>query len=366
MNSEVENYADFSKVRYAQCWEDADILLEGLQVQKGGTYLSIASAGDNALAILSKDPDKVVIIDLSPAQICCVELRKTAYKYLTYEEMIGFSGIYKANNRITTYQKLRQHLPSKVRGFWDKYQDGIEMGFYHYGKFERYFAIFRTKVLPMIHSDKTLRSLIEPKTLEQRKKFYDSKWDNYRWKMLFNLFFSKKFMGKYGREKSFFRYVDSPVATSILRRVKYALTVLEPNKNPYLHYIIYGEYDNELPYALRKENFEKIKRNIDNLQTMVVSIEDYLDMVDEHSIDGFNLSDIFEYMSEEAMLGIYQKIIKKAKSSARIAYWNMLAPRSCPKELSEYVRNNQPLSKKLFLKDKTFFYSAFHVDEIII
>ena len=52
MHSEVADRTDFSIVRYAQVWEDADVLLEALDVQPGDTCLSIASAGDNTLALL--------------------------------------------------------------------------------------------------------------------------------------------------------------------------------------------------------------------------------------------------------------------------------------------------------------------------
>ena len=39
-------HADFrSIIRYAQCWEDADILMAGLDIQPGNVCLSIASAG---------------------------------------------------------------------------------------------------------------------------------------------------------------------------------------------------------------------------------------------------------------------------------------------------------------------------------
>ncbi len=50
--SEVEGRADFSQLRYAQCWEDADVLVAGLAVRPGDTVLSVASAGDNTLALL--------------------------------------------------------------------------------------------------------------------------------------------------------------------------------------------------------------------------------------------------------------------------------------------------------------------------
>src|ERR1043166_5826818 len=56
MGSEVAGKADFTGIRYAQCWEDADILVEGLDVRPGDVCLSIASAGANSLALLTPGP----------------------------------------------------------------------------------------------------------------------------------------------------------------------------------------------------------------------------------------------------------------------------------------------------------------------
>jgi S-adenosylmethionine-diacylglycerol 3-amino-3-carboxypropyl transferase len=80
MRSEAAMHADFTAVRYAQVWEDADVLLAGLDIQPGNVCVSIASAGDNALALLTKDPSRVIALDLSPAQLACLELRVAAYK----------------------------------------------------------------------------------------------------------------------------------------------------------------------------------------------------------------------------------------------------------------------------------------------
>ena len=91
-NSEAERKADFSRIRYAQCWEDADILLEGLDIQPGDHCLSIASAGDNALAMLTKEPAKVVAVDLNPAQLYCVELRVAAFRTLEHTELLELIG----------------------------------------------------------------------------------------------------------------------------------------------------------------------------------------------------------------------------------------------------------------------------------
>ena len=97
MGSEVAARADFSGIRYAQCWEDADILLDALNVGPGHVCLSIASAGDNALAMLTRDPARVVALDLSPAQLACLELRVCAYRNLAHEELLELIGVERRN-----------------------------------------------------------------------------------------------------------------------------------------------------------------------------------------------------------------------------------------------------------------------------
>ena len=53
MRSEAAARTDFSILRYAQCWEDADVLLAALEPRPEHSVLSIASAGDNTLSLLA-------------------------------------------------------------------------------------------------------------------------------------------------------------------------------------------------------------------------------------------------------------------------------------------------------------------------
>ena len=91
-SSEIETKAAFDHIRYAQLWEDADVLTEGLADCSGGTLVSICSAGDNALAMLTLDPEKVIVVDLSRAQIACLKLRMGAYRNLTHLEFLELTG----------------------------------------------------------------------------------------------------------------------------------------------------------------------------------------------------------------------------------------------------------------------------------
>ena len=95
-------------------------------------------------------------------------------------------------------------------------------------------------------------------------------------------------MGKLGRDKAFFRYVNVNVAEHILERTKYAITELDTSQNSYLHYIINGNYDKVLPVAYRKENFDIIKKNIDKLILLSESVETFIQRDDVDYISKYN------------------------------------------------------------------------------
>ncbi len=60
VKSEVENYADFNLIRYAQVWEDADVLLEALDINENDNVLSIASARRKCSKYAFKKPKKSI------------------------------------------------------------------------------------------------------------------------------------------------------------------------------------------------------------------------------------------------------------------------------------------------------------------
>lgn len=365
MSSEISKHANFEKIRYAQCWEDTDILLEALNIQKGDVCIAIASAGDNALAMLSKNPSRVIALDLSSAQLACLELRVAAYKVLEHKELLELIGSCHSQRRAALYQRCRLLLPSEAKAFWDAQPELIDAGIGSAGKFERYFAMFRNYMMPLIHSRKTIEQLLMHDTFEQREAFYNNTFNNRRWQALFRIFFSRFVMGRMGRDPSFFRYVEGSVSERILSRAKHALTVLNPAENPYLQWIMTGYHPRALPYALREENFDAIRNNLDRLEIHAMSLEDFLPRLDGVRVQRYNLSDIFEYMSERNYGVLLERLVSAASSGARLAYWNMLVPRQRPETMAQQLRSLSDCAKKLHLQDKAFFYSAFVLEEVL-
>lgn len=363
--AKIEDRANFDIIRYANCWEDADVLLPALDVREGGVYLSIASGGDNSLSILSANPAMVLAVDISATQLACLDLRKAAFLCLSYEEVLQFLGLKASPAREITYRQIRDHLSPASKQFWDANGEIIARGMIHSGKFEGYFRLFRSIILPMIHGRKVVHALMKSKTEEERQAFYKEKWDTWRWRALFRIFFSRKIMGYLGRDPEFFTYVQGDVASRILERAEYALTSLAADQNPYLEYILTGNFEKAMPFYLREENFERIRCNLDRL---VLFKGDLLEALREYRairFDGFNLSDIFEYMSHEEYVSELQRVIEAAKPGTRLVYWNMLADRKCPPLLRNRLVAMDGTAQELFRRDKAFFYKAFNIERVI-
>ncbi len=362
----IESRTQFDFVRYANCWEDADILVDALQAAAGKNLLSIASAGDNALALLATGAN-VVAADLNAAQLACVELRCAAFRNLDYEPMLAFLGVQATDDRRHTYTMLQHDLSPEASRYWDAHPELIATGIIHHGKFERYFQTFRKRVLPWIHSRRQIDHLLLPKSTAERQKFWKTTWNNRRWRTLLAIFFSRRMMGWLGRDPEFFRYVQGSISDQIQRRAEYALTELPTDSNPYLRYIATGNYavPVALPRYLRAEHFEAIRSGIDRLTLFRGPIEQAAAVHSGSGFDGFNLSDIFEYVSDSTATQIYGGLLRHANPRARLAYWNAFVPRRCPQVFLNRVRSLEDASAAWFQQDRAFFYNHFQVDEVI-
>lgn len=362
--SEIETKAAFDYIRYAQLWEDADVLTQALGTGTGHTLVSICSAGDNALAMLTLDPAKVVVLDLSPAQIACLHLRIAAYKQLTHDEFLALMGARPSSQRLALLEKVMAELDAPTQAFWHSLADDVaRFGVGGVGKFERYFRIFRTYFLPLVHRRETLDGIFVPRSRAERQEYYTTHFNTWRWRVLLKVFFSRFVMGRMGRDKAFFDHVEGSPAQHVARRVQHAAVDTDPAQNPYLHWIMTGTHGDALPMAWRAEHFDVIKARLDRLDIRLGSLEAFI--ASGEKADGFNLSDIFEYMSPETFATVYGSLLGAAAPKARLVYWNMMAPRRVPKAHASKVARIKDLEDQLKAQDKAFFYSDFVIEEVL-
>jgi S-adenosylmethionine-diacylglycerol 3-amino-3-carboxypropyl transferase len=364
MTADRDGRTDGHRLCYAQCWEDADVLLDALDIRPGQVCLSIASGGDNTLAMLSCGPARVIAVDRNPAQIACLELKVAAYHALDYEEVRELLGSLPSCRRERLYRRLRPSLSAEARRYWDARPDAIAMGVGDAGKFEGYFRLFRSRVLPLIHSRQRVAQLLRGGPRAARETFYDAAWDTWRWRLMFHTFFSRLVMGRLGRDPDCFRYVQGGVACHLLARTRRALTALDPADNPYAQWILLGRHATALPCALRPDRFAAIRANLDRLEWHCGALEDWLASHNGLAIDRYNLSDMFEYMSAEAYRQLLQRLVGAGNPGGRLAYWNLLTGRRRPTELADRLNPLIALGARLHATDRAFFYGDFVLEEI--
>jgi S-adenosylmethionine-diacylglycerol 3-amino-3-carboxypropyl transferase len=246
--------------------------------------------------------------------------------------------------------------------YWDARAGAIRTGIGGAGRFERYLALFRTVVLPLIHSDRTVRELLACDDAE-RARFYDERWDSVRWRLAFRAFFARPAMSAIGREPQFFAHADGPVSQRLLARIARSLRDDDAGANPYVRWILTGAHGDALPLALRPESFDAIRANLDRLEIRASSLEEFVDTHAGDAIDGWNLSDVFEYVDESAYASLLARIAAVSSPRARLAYWNMLVPRRRPASLAPFLAAREDVAAPLRARDRVPFYGDFVVEE---
>ena len=351
-------------IHYAQCWEDPRVLCEALAVTPNDDVVSIASGGDNTLALLLLNPCSLTAVDHNPEQLHLLRLKLLAIERLEYEEFIGFVGATPCPERVSLYRQLRDELDGPARTYWDQRSDVLSGGVIHCGKFERYFAHFRRWILPLVHGRRAVHRLLSTRSLDEQRQFYDRAWSSRRWQWLFRLFFGRFVLGRLGRSPAFFRYVEeSNIAETLLARTRRGLTQIPISDNYFVHHILTGTYlhmDTTHPY-LMKGNFRTLKENVGRVRVVQAGLVEYLKTLPRQSVAKFNLSDVFEYQSQEEFEQTLREISRVGRPGARLAFWTLFIPRTVPPSLESRLESESELAQELHSRDRTFFYGGFNL-----
>lgn len=356
------------RIHYAQCWEDPATVQAALRITPQDNLLSIASAGDNTFALLLDNPASVTAIDCNPAQIYLTELKMCAIQVLTYEDCLYFLGVTSCTDRQRIYNMLKNSLSEDARHFWDNQPSAIDKGVIHWGKFEAYFALFRRWILPLIHSRKTCRDLLQSRSRDEREKFYVEKWDCRRWRWLFRAFFNETLLGKLGRYPDAFKFVSRKnIAEVLLERSRRGLTTIDNANNYFLDYILNGKFTNQdlLPSYLLAKNFAYLKNNLERIRLVCTDINTYLQQQPAATFSAFNLSDVFEYMSPSLFKKTMANILRVSGAGARIAFWHLFIPRPLIPAWQDFLKPRSQRSEKLYQQSRTFFYGGFQLWELL-
>jgi S-adenosylmethionine-diacylglycerol 3-amino-3-carboxypropyl transferase len=349
-------------LRYANCWEDADLLLDRLGDLRDRRVLSIASGGENSLSLLSGDPAQLVVVDRNPAQLALFELKMAAMKLLEREEFLAFLGYSDSADRWRTYGRLRDRLGPAARACWDEQRAPLERGVIHTGRVARTLRLLARFVLPLVHGRACSRELMAPKSADRQARFYETVWDNRRWRAMARVLFGKPAIYLVSPERDFFKFHGGGgVAEYLLEKSRRHLSSVTAQENHMLHYLLFGSFGPHLPHFVRAENYDAIRARLAVVAMHEGVVETAFPAFGR--FDAFNLSNIFEYTTPAAFRALAGSMAAGANPGARFAYWNVLVPRALSAARPDAFRNRLDTGRDPSIPDKGWHYSRFLLDE---
>lgn len=355
-------------VVYSNVWEDPELNRLSLKVKPGQNVLSITSGGCNSLSLLLEDPGKLISIDLNPAQLAMLEFKRAAIMELEYDEFIDALGtpfLFKPAKapeyRIELYNRIKKHMPAYATQFWDEHQHQIRDGIMMCGKVEKFFKIYRT-LLGFLYGKDELMSLFKADNLEKQREVYAS-FRKKRWNALHRLLLNRGVLSLVKGAHSFAQVDFEDFAGNLNQKRTLGMTRFFNPDNYFMCLLMLGGHYHEKgmsPYLLR-ENFPKLKNNIGRLEIFMGTIGDVLKKDGPGSYDRFNLSNIFEWMTNEVFNGIMREVIDLARPGSRMAWrYTFARPRELDAQNLDRLVYEPELSDELFKIDRAFIYESFH------
>jgi S-adenosylmethionine-diacylglycerol 3-amino-3-carboxypropyl transferase len=355
----------FRDILYGQCWEDPEMDRVAFNIKPSDTVFTITSGGCNALAFLIDDPAKVICLDMNRFQNYLMSLKIGSFKTLEYNETLEFFGVQPSKRRWDLYKKIMSVLPQAEQLYWNNKKADIIRGIIHCGKYERYMHLLK-RIFRILIGKNVINELFKTSGIEEQRKLFNNKWDNFKWKLFCRIFLSRAFATLIF-DKAFYKYLEPNFSFEQYYRsaVRRAVTQLPAKENYFLTYILSGNYSiNNLPPYLKKENYDTIRDRVVRLKLITSGCFEYLRSLPPDTISKFNFTNIFEWMSMDEFTLLLLETVRTARDGSVITYRNHLVTRNRPEIFADQIIPDLDLSAELHKRDRSFIYKSYVVERI--
>jgi S-adenosylmethionine-diacylglycerol 3-amino-3-carboxypropyl transferase len=359
MKSVKKGQVQLEKLVFTQNWEDPAADEKALAIKKGDTVFAITSGGCNSLGFLRFQPKEIYCVDINAAQTHLMEIKQAMFRRLEYPELSKLMGLEPCANRIRYYRQIRRDLSKRAADFWDGQQQVIKNGIIMSGRYER-FVKMAGLFLRALQGRKKTRDFFSCLSTEDQQCFYESRWDNARWRWIFNTMFNKKRLSKKGLNADYFHFDDgsNSFSESFYKRAGHAMKEIPVCSNYFMALYLLGHYLNkdQLPECLKESNYRLIHDSIDHIHPVTEDSKYWLEKQPDNFFDAMALSNICELMDDTDTHKFFSEVARTGKNGCRIVFRNLMIGREVPEGLRNIIVKNESLSKQLQFEDRSFVY----------
>lgn len=369
---------------YPQIWEDPEVDLEALKLEKNKSrIMTIASGGCNVMNYLTEEPEAVRAIDLNPAHVALTRLKLCAIKHLPdYDSFFSFFGHADKKQNIDNYYK---YIAPNLDPFSKKYWEGwspihgrrinyFRKNIYQFGILGRF--IGAVHLLSKIYGEDP-REILKAKTLKEQGEVFDRTlgpiFEKKIVKMICNM---PPALYGLGIPPSQFDELNTAAKNNggdmagLLKNRLRRLACEFPIESNYFAWQAFGRgYDKlnkkAIPRYLTEENYNKIKKLTDRVEVHNTLITDFLQSQPQGSMDCFVFLDAQDWMTDQQLRDLWSEVLRTAAPGSRIIFRtagiDSPLTTALPPDLLKKFSYDPAASAIAVRKDRSSIYGGFHV-----
>jgi S-adenosylmethionine-diacylglycerol 3-amino-3-carboxypropyl transferase len=342
-----------AEVVFGQVREDAAVELRVLNsLGTGQDAFCIGSGGCTALSLLAARPRALHVVDINPAQIFLLELKRAALELLTYDELRRCV----AANARPFYARLRGRLSAEAAAFWDARERLLGAGLNRCGVIERKLRRAMLLFRLFIHPRRRIVAALTQPSLAAQRLFYEERWETWRWRAALRLGLSRPLLRLvYGR--AFVAALAPGFAESIHQGLAQTFMNFPAQDNGYLWQTFLGTYpasERAWPIYLQPESYETVKGGLEKMKLAAADAAEWLAAQPARSVSFFALSNILEVTSAGYAERLIVAVSHAARPGALVCLrWILPPPQSLVEMLGLRWRFEDARSRELSARDRS-------------
>lgn len=339
--------------------EDERTERAGLALREGDRVFAITSGGEMPLGLLAAGAAEVTAVEIAPAQTRLARLKLVAALALPQPDAAGVIGYTRCADRRRHWATVRQGLPADDVAFWEAHPDAIDGGVIWAGRFERYVARLVCLLRPVM--GRALRGLFDQPDLATQAAWFDDHIGTPLLRTVLRVAFSPRVYRGRGVDRASLahRTASDDLGARFFQHLRAVCTRTPARDNPLLQLVLLGEVLDPglVPDWLRPEGLARLRTHADQLRFVDADATAWLEQAPVGSFDAFQLSNLADWLDEDAWARLLRAVVRAAAPGARVVWRCMHADRPVPADLLDRLIPDRALGERLRETDRFPFYT---------
>ncbi|HHS99309.1 MAG TPA: DUF3419 family protein, partial [Thiomicrospira sp.] len=329
----------FDRLVYPQIWEDPEVDIQALQIDKQSRIFTISSGGCNALNYLTEQPEHIEVVDLNEAHIALIKLKLTAIEHMpnaeAFFDFFGKANLQKNMDRYEAY--IKPHLDRKTLEYWESKERPwskkrityFTNGFYKHGLLGHFIGLIHWTGKRLGYD---ISKMMQASNLEQQQQLFDENrapiidtkllkfWSN-RAMVMYSLGIPPSQFDELHKQSE---DEQKGMHNLLKERARQLACDFSLDENYFAWQAFKREYDikhrKAIPRYLKQGVFDVLKDNQQIVNVSHSSMTERLKALPANSLNAYLFLDAQDWMDENQLTELWQEVNRTAMPDARVVF----------------------------------------------